>query len=473
MDKGRPLSTKEKALQINLDGKVYGSFAEIGAGQEVAAQFFKAGGASGLIAKTMSAYDMAFSDAIYGKTKRYVSRERLMTMINKEYVLLPERLPQRKDGTCFFAMANTVETLNFKRTNQGHGWIGVRFQKIPNGAPNDCILHVILKDDTALEQQHAMGILGVNLLWACFYATSSDHFLDVLMEGLSNRRIEIDMCSLEGPDHSHVDNRLLSLMLVKKGMSHAAMFGPDGKNIQPSEILYKKNILMMRGRFRPVTHVNMDMLASGKAQFIREEDVDPTNIVTLWELTLSNLISEGSIDDRDFLDRVDILGSLGQYVMVSNYHEYYKLVSYLNHFTRNKKIGIILGIKNLQNIFEERHYTDLNGGILEAFGVLFGSNIKMYVYPSRELKSDSLYTCANFQLPKELFSLFLYLFDNNKLEDIRGIDEDVLPITSDRVLQYIREGNSQWENMVPEEVAKGIISQGLFGYLGDAVALNG
>ena len=472
MNKARPLTTKEKALQLNLDDKIYGSFAEIGAGQEIAAQFFKAGGASGTVAKTMSAYDMAFSDAIYGKTKRYVSRGRLMTMIEKEYELLPERLPQRREDTRFFAIADTVETLNFKRTNQGHGWIGVKYQSKPNTPPNQCILHVILKDDSAVDQQHAMGILGVNLLWACFFATSSDHFLDVLMEDLTNRRVEIDMCSLDGPDHSHIDNRLLSLMLVKKGMSYAAMFGPNGKNIQPSEILYKKNILMLRGRFRPVTHVNMDMLASGKAQFMQEDDVDPANIVTLWELTLSNLTSEGGIDDQDFLDRVDILGSLGQYVMVSNYHEYYKLVSYLNQFTRNRKIGIILGIKNLENIFEERHYTDLNGGILEAFGVLFGSNIKMYVYPARELQSDSLYTCANFQLPKELFSLFLYLFDNNKLEDIRGIDEDVLHITSDKVLQFIREGKDMWEGMVPDEVAKAIISQGLFGYKGKRVGLN-
>ncbi len=462
----KALTTKEKALSINLTEDIYGSFAEIGAGQEIAAQFFKAGGASGTIAKTMSAYDMSFSDAIYGKTKRYVSRERLMTMLEKEYLLLPERLPKLGKKTRFFTIADTIETLNFRRTNKGQGWMGVRFQLSPEQAPNDCIMHINLNDTEVQWQQQAVGILGVNLIYACFFARDIDHFLDILLEDLSTRRIEIDMLSFSGPDYHSFDNRILSLKLVRKGMSHAAMFGPDGKNVQPSEILYKKHILIMRGRFRPVTHVNLDMLASGKSQFMQDEEVDPQQIQILWELTLSNLTSDGKIDEKDFLDRVDILCSLGQTVMISNYHEYYKLVSFLTQFVRGKKMGIILGIFNLQMIFDEKYYTDLKGGILEAFGILFGTNLKIYVYPAirEDHPEGNLYTCKNFELTPDLYSLFQYLRENNKLEDIEGIDRDILNITSDRVLQMIRTNQKGWEEMVPEEVETAIKRYHLFGY---------
>lgn len=460
------LTTKEKALAINLNPDIYGSFAEIGAGQEIAAHFFRAGGASGTIAKTMSAYDMSFSDAIYGKTSRYVSRERLMTMLHKEYVLLRARLPERTTTTRFFAMADTIETLNFTRSNRGQGWIGVRYQLEPEKEPNDCIMHINLNDSETEWQQEAVGILGVNVLYACFFAKDSDHFLDILLEQISSRRIEVDMLSFTGPDFESFDNRLLSLKLVKKGMSQVAMFGPDGKNVQPSEILYKKHILMMRGRFRPVTHVNLDMLASGKSQFIQDEEVDAQNVKVIWELTLHNLRADGKIDEQDFLDRVDILCSLGQTVMISNYQEYYKLVSYLSHFVRNKKIGILLGIINLQAIFDEQYYQDMRGGILEAFGILFGANIKIYVYPALHPQNPEgeLYTCAKFQLQPDLFSLFQYLKESGKIEDIIGVDRDILAITSDKVISMIKSQLSGWEEMVPEEVGRAIKKNRLFGY---------
>lgn len=464
MASNRSLTTKEKALAINLNPEIYGSFAEIGAGQEVAAHFFKAGGASGTIAKTMSAYDMKFSDAIYGKSKRYVSRERLMTMLNKEYRLLGERLTARKDKTLFFALANTIETLNFRRTNQGQGWMGVRFQLHPSKPANNCVLHVVLKDDDAIWQQQVIGILGVNMLYACFYAENADHFLDILMEELSPHRLEIDMLSFSGPDYYTFDNRILSLKLVLKGMTPVAIFAPNGKNVQPSEILYKKNILALRGRFRPVTHVNVNMLETGQMQFLQEPGVSSDNVIVLFELTLQNLHTEGRIDEKDFLDRVDILCSLGQNVMISNYHQYYKLVSYLSQFTRSRKIGIILGINNLQAIFEEKHYQHLQGGILEAFGILFGVNVKLYVYPAHNEGSDELYTCFNFELPDELFSLYRYLFDNNKLEDIRHAKSELLHITSDHVLAMIQHHESGWEEMVPKKVEETIKRSGLLGY---------
>lgn len=465
MEQLRELTTKEKALKINLDQKYYGSFAEIGAGQEVADHFFKAGGASGTIAKTMSAYDMKFSDAIYGKAKRYVSRDRLMTMLQHEYSLLEERLENRRDETCFFALGNTVEALNFKKTNQGHGWIGLRFQLEPDSPPNDAIIHVVLKDSEAIWQQEAIGIIGVNLIYACFFLPHDiSQFLNTLMEGLNPDRIHVDMASLEGPSFEWVDNRLLSLNLVKKGMTEAAMFGPNGEVVHASEILYKKNILVLRGRFRPLTHVNLDMRKQGYENFIREHDVDPEKSMVISELTLRALTADGKIDKKDYLDRVDILNSLGHWVMVSNYTEYYRLVSYLLPFTRGKKIGIVLGVYNMELIFDENYYKDLRGGILEAFGILFGSNIKLFVYPARKDYTDTLYTCKNFQLSFEMQHLFHYLHTSDKITDIKGVDPEILHITSDEVLRMIKAGESGWEAMVPVEVENAVKERGLFGY---------
>ncbi|MEM8887564.1 MAG: TonB-dependent receptor [Bacteroidota bacterium] len=466
MDNFRALTTREKALKINLNPHWYGSFAEIGAGQETAAHFFKAGGASGTIAKTMSAYDMKFSDAIYGKSKRYVSRARVESMLEHEFSLLEERLTAIGDQTCFFAMANTIETLNYKKTNQGHGWIGIRFQLSPGTPPNNVIMHVVMRDTETLWQQEAVGIIGVNLIYACYhYPHDTDAFLKCLMEGLSSDRIDVDMFSLTGPNFDWVDNRLLSLKLVKNDMTKAAMFGADGKILHVADVLYKKNILVLRGRFRPATLVNLDMLKSARAQFLEEEDVKEEDTLVIAELTLNNLTTEGKIDDDDFLDRVDMLRSMGVLVMVSSYHKYYSLVSYFTQYTRKKKIGIALGVYNLEQVFDEQYYTKLKGGILESFGTLFGANIKMYVYPALADYSQELYTCRNFKLPKEeLHYLFQYIFSSNKVEDIRGVDPDLLHITSDAVLSMIKNGEDGWERMVPPEVEKAIKTEGLFGY---------
>jgi hypothetical protein len=307
------LGTRQKALKINLSRKIYGSFAEIGAGQEVASLFFKAGAASGTIAKTISAYDMTFSDAIYGaeETGRYVCESRLMKMLNREYNLVEMRLAEKRgEDTTFFAFANTVVTINFQKTNEGHGWIGLRFQLTPRGPYNDAIIHVRMLDNTSLQQQQVLGIIGVNLIYACFYYHHSpETLLKSLMDELSPDNIEIDMVRITGPDFPHVDNRLLSLQLVKNGFTNAALFGPDGNVLQPSETLYKKHILALRGRFRPVTHVNMDMLKKGHEQFLQEPDVDSSRVVVLAELTLSNLRTGDEIDEKDFLDRVDTLCS--------------------------------------------------------------------------------------------------------------------------------------------------------------------
>lgn len=466
MEEFRKLTTQEKALRINLSKAIYGSFAEIGAGQEVAANFFKVGGASGTVAKTMSAYDMKFSDAIYGVGDRYVCEERLIRMLDHEYVLLPERLPHRIETTRFFAFADTVEVLNYERTNQGHGWIGLRFQLTPKSESNDCIIHVKMHDNDPLQQQYALGIVGVNLLYSCMFLSDPEEILMSLLDGLTPRRIEIDMFRLNGPDFKHVDNRLMALKLVKGGLTKAAMFGPDGNVMQPSDELYKKNVLVLRGRFRPPTHVNVDMLLASRRHFRQESDVDRSNIVLVSELTLNDLGSDGKIDDKDFLHRADILCSLGQNVLISNYFEYYKLVDYLSKITKGKKIGITLGIYALQKVFEEKTYENLRGGILECFASLFGTNVKLYIYPAWKKNSNELFTLKDFEaeLPPHLKSLFRYLVDNNKLEEIGEANVKNLHIISDNVLAMIKKGESGWEKFVPHKVEEAIKKLGLFNY---------
>ncbi|MCR8559073.1 TonB-dependent receptor [Mucilaginibacter sp. BJC16-A38] len=464
------IGTKQKALAINLNDKIYGSFAEIGAGQDVAANFFKAGASSGTIAKTMSAYDMTFSDAIYGaqQVRRYVSENRLITMLEHEYGLLIERLAkQRGDSTTFFAFADTISAVNYHKSNDGHGWMGVRFQLEPNGAYNDVVLHVKLLDNDNNMQQQAVGVLGVNLLYACFYYHENPPvFLLSLMDDLSKDRIQIDMIRFEGPGFNKVDNRLMSLHLVKYGFSDAAVFGPDGKNQQPSEVLYKKHIVVIRGRFRPLINVHMDMLRTGVKQFKEEPDVDKNNVMVITELTLQALKERDAdinadIDEKDFLDRVDILCSLGQTVMISNFHEYYKLVAYLSKITK-LKLGMVLGYPNLEYIFSEEHYKDLEGGILESFATLFSRKVKLFIYPT--LRDGVICNCLKFHPPAHLIDLYRYLIANNKIEDIRHYTESNLNVQTDNVLQLIKLGAHGWEEYVPAEVAVMIKERHLFGY---------
>ena len=465
MEAKQKITTKGKALAINFDDSIYGSFAEIGGGQEVAANFFRAGGASGTIAKTMSAYDMAYSDAIYGKIGRYVCEERLLAMLDKEMELLNVRLPNKIKNTRFFSFANTVETLNYMRTNRGHGWIGCKFQLTPESEPNECVFHVILKDQDANWQQEALGKMGVNLIYACYFLKDPDEILLSLVDGFRQFRIEIDMFRLEGPDFPDVDNRLMSLMLVKHGFTRAAMFGPAGNVLMPSEALYKKNVLILRGRFRPVTHVNVDMLFCGRKRFKKEEGVSKDKIAVLTELTLQDLEIGGGIDVKDFMNRVDQLCSLGQNVLISNYTEYYRLVRHISRLNGDRKIGLILGIYNLESIFEEKYYTNLKGGLLEAFGILFGINVIFYVYPSLKRNSNEIYSLADFKVSEKQKSMLQYLLDNNKLVSVSNVSDKNLHIVSDDVLDMIKNGVEGWEELVPHKVASEIKLKKLFDYI--------
>ncbi len=462
MEQFKKLTTKEKALQLNLDDKIYGTIAEIGGGQEVADWFFKAGAASGTIAKTMSAYDMTFSDAIYGKCDRYVCEEKVMKMLNREYSLLSQRLTHRAKRSHFFAFANTVEVLNFKKTNEGHGWIGLRFQKHSNSEPNDCIIHIMLRDNDALWQQQVLGIVGVNLIHACFSYNEPEEIINSLADNLTSGRVEIDFFRLEGPDFHHVDNRLMSLKLVKNGLTHATMFDPKGNVLQPSAALYKKNIFVLRGRFKPITHVNVDMMLSGMRAYRKESDVEISKIQSICEITLNDLTLEGEIDENDFLDRVDLLCSLGQNVMISNYQEHYKLAAYLSQYTRRKKIGIVVGYYNLVRIFNEKYYENLNGGILESFSRLFGSNVKLYVYPTLEQGTDNILTSKSFTPPSHLKQLFNFFQENEQIADLEGAKVENMHIISDNVLKMINEGEPGWEEFVPRKVSDAIKKTHMF-----------
>lgn len=466
MAEQRRLTTEEKALQINLTGDIYGSFAEIGAGQEVAANFFKAGGSSGTIASSHSAYDMKVSDSRYGKASRYVCEERLVTMLDKEFQSVFDNLEERHDDTKFFAFCNTVESLNYHKTNQGQGWIGIRFQLRPNTEPNNIVLHVKMHDQTNRAQQEALGILGVNLIHTAYFHTDDalDYLLNSLVHRLPRDRMEIDMLRVDGPDFEHIDNRILALNLVKKGLTEATMFDQSGNVLQPTSALYKKNILLMRGRFRPVTKVHIDMLSSAKQAYLKEDGVESDNISEVFELTLKDLTADGKISDKDFIDRAELLGSLGYTVMISNYLKYYKVVQYLSEIAKGNKMGVILGIYNLQTVFDEKYYTNLPGGLLEAFGKGFGHNVKLFVYPAKDVETGNLYEFDNVRIEKNLKGLLQFMIDNNKIEGLKSYDPKLLYIMSDDVLSKIKANSSLWEEDVPKKVATAIKKLQLFGY---------
>ncbi|HEY5551111.1 MAG TPA: TonB-dependent receptor [Opitutaceae bacterium] len=481
------LTTNRKALTINLDALRYGTFAEIGAGQEVARHFFQAGGAAGTIAKTISAYDMTFSDEIYGKAPRYVSRERLDEMLRYEYQLLLQRLGDSRGATTgFFVFADTVSARNFKGTNECHGWMGVRLQRTPHEEPSDIIIHVRMQDKENVMQQQALGIVGVNLCYGAFYLHENpDRLVESLSDNIELDRIEVDMAMVRGPAFKAADNRLLSLHLVQCGLTNAVMFSPDGAVLQPSEALYKKAILAERGSFRPVTKVNVDMLQCACAQFVQEPQVEGKEVVVLAEITMHNLLAGGDFDITDFLARVDLLSDMGFNVLISNYPEYYRLVAYLRRFTR-EMIGLTMGIDNLLRVFDEHYYENLPGGILEAFGRMFRDQVRLYIYPMRQdalaelmpnratpagigsaevaTAGDLLITAQNVQVAPHLRSLYAYLVENHCIDCLTGFNPEILTIYSREALNRIKEGDPSWEALVPANVVEIIKRRGLFGH---------
>jgi hypothetical protein len=464
-DERPKLTPHQKALKINLDPLFYGTFAEIGAGQEVARWFFKVGGAAGTISKSISAYDMAVSDAIYGKCKRYVSRERLQGMLDYEHGLNLERLQSsRRESTAFFAFANTVAARNYQGTNECHGWMGVKFQAHPRDDNSQIIIHVRMLDRENDLQQETLGIVGVNLLYAAFFLHHRPELiLESLLDNLTTQRIEIDMIEFSGIEFRHVDNRVMSLKLVQLGLSGAAMFGPTGEVLQPSEVLRKRPILVERGSFRPVTKVNIDMIKSAHERFASEPEVEPGQIVELMEITMKNLLATGKIDLTDFLARADVLAAVGKTVLISDYFEYYRLAGYLTRYT-SQPIAVTMGVASLQDLFMEQYYAGLEGGILEAFGKLFTKDLRIYVYPLRDSATGQLSTVENLRMPGALQSLYCHLVERGRIKQLDNFDENVLHIFSRDVLRRIKDNDATWETMVPPEIAQLIKDRRYFGY---------
>lgn len=457
---------KQKALRINLNENIYGTFAEIGAGQETVRQFFRVGGASGTIAKAISAYDKSFSDDIYGieDDKRYVTQNRLRKMLKHETNLIEKRIKRNNQpNKMFFCFANTVATVDFAKKYNGHGWVGIRFQINPKEKYNEIILHVRFKENTARQQQETLGTLGTNLIYSAFYHFNTPKkIIKYLYDHLDKDQIEIDTINFSGPIFNEVDNRILSLELVKNDMTEAVMFGPDGNNLLPAAALHKKNILALRGRFRPVTKVNEEMYENSLKMFLNERHVDKKDTIVIFEITMADLTSDGDIDEKDFMDRAKLLGSLGETVLISNYKEYYRLVEYFSLYTK-KKIGLCMGVNNLIQIFDPKYYTHLSGGILEAFGKLFFKSLKVYLYPVLSEKNEII-NSDNLKVHPRMKELYKFFKFNGKVVDVINFKKDSLKIYSHEVLKKIKDNSDGWEKLLPKAVASKIKKFKLFGY---------
>lgn len=463
----KDLSTIDKALRINLDKSRYGTFAEIGAGQEVARNFFQAGKASQTVAKTMSAYDMTFSDAIYGREEhgRYVCESRVVKMIGHEYDLIVDRLSEKMgDETCFFAFADTVATSSKSHGGRCHGWLGIRFQNSPRSKPNEIILHVNLLDSFRLQQQEALGILGTNLVHAAIYSHSNiSDFITDLSDNLTNQRIEIDLVKFSGPELESIDNRLLNLELLKQNLTSSIVFNPNGEIAQAAEFLYNKPVLLQRGTFRPITSTNIEILEHGYQQMKDEEDLKNDPLV-LMEISLESLQSDGQIDTKDFVNRIDTITSVGYSVLVSNLFLYYRLKNVIRRAT-NEHIHMVIGATHLEYLFDEKYYENLNGGLVEAFSQLFDDKTKLYVFP---YKTDEIcLTSKSFNPGLKFAHFYKHLTSNSRIQDISNCDDVDTSIHSSDVRNLLEKNDPRWKELVPASVRDLIISKKLFGYKAD------
>jgi len=466
-DTNRQLTTLEKAFEINLDSSRYGTFAEIGAGQEVVRWFFQAGGAAGTISKSISAYDMQVSDAIYGDCNRYVSRERLEAMLLHEQTLTRNRLSDaRGASSSFFTFADTVSARNYRGTNECHAWMGIRFQACEQSSDSVIIIHIRMLDDNNAAQQEALGIVGVNLIHAAYTKhCQPDQLIEALMDGLSVERIEVDMIEFSGEAFVDVDNRVMTLRLVQLGLTGAAMFSASGEALQPSEALRKKPLLVQRGRFRPVTHVNVDMLEAARKEFEVICGNDAEQILPIMEISMHNLMESGSVCLEDFVSRAEVAATTGCTVMVSDFREYHRLAGYLSRYTE-RPIGLAMGLETLESLFDESYYADLDGGILESFGRLFKDNLRLLIYPRRNQQSGRIESLSDLTFDRSLQHLFSYLCHRKSILELSGFSERYLDIHSPAVLKLISSGENDWIHMVPNCVSSVIIERRLFGYPG-------
>jgi hypothetical protein len=449
------LSTREKALKINLEPAPYGTIAEIGAGQEVASWFFKVGAASGTIAKTISAYDMTMSDAIYGQTRQYVCRDRLHHMLDHEYQLLIDRLNEKwGEKSAFFAYANTVRAKAYGDTKQEcHGWMGMRFQTTPGSAPHTIILHVRLFDDQLTNQQEAIGILGVNLIYATLYHPHDlKAFTETLLDGLNPWRIEIDLLKFDGPDFTSLDNRLCALQLVESGLTPSAYFTAEGEILQASEAFYKKPLLLLRGRFEPPLRVHLDMLetaAEAMQAYIPEGSAAPIEIM---EFTTHNLLQgDERLGHTSFLLRATMLQRLGKNVLVSRFPEFHRLGAYLSRATR-EPIGIVLSTALLEELFQEKWYDNLDGGLLESFGRLFKHSLRLYVYPEIDKITGLPRPADKANIDERYRKLFEHLLENELIIPVEGKAFPGREFSAPEIRSMIEKNEKRWQDFVPPTI---------------------
>jgi len=446
-------TTFDKAQELNLDPAVYGTFAEIGAGQETANWFFRASGSAGLVAKTISAYDMTMSDAIYGKCDRYVSRMRLRQMLDHEFSILVERLgPERGDSSTFFSFCNTVRARGYRDNGECHGWLGLRFQLKPGDPPSDIFLHLRLLDASNHDQMEALGVVGVNLIHAAFrHRGHLARFVAALVENLRPGRVEIDMLKFHGHGYGFFDNRLCSLALVEAGLTEAAMFLPDGEVVQAAEALYKRPILLLRGSFDPLTKLHLQMLEQARGVFAMTlEPGEEERTIELCEMTMANLLRGQTVDHVDFIDRCNVLQALGKTVLVSRHAEFHRIAAYLSRSTE-RPIGIVLGIGLLNELYKPKWSENLAGGLLESFGRLFKNQVTLYVYPWRNRRSGEIVDAVTFRAPEDCRSLHRHFLETGRIRPVPAGDVGLMRHSGRDLRAMIEAGDPEWMRHVPEE----------------------
>jgi hypothetical protein len=441
MPSAQKLDTHDKALTLNLDKSTFGSFAEIGAGQEVARWFLLVGGASGTVAKTISAYDKEVSDDLYGSGSRYVSKERLEAMLDNEWAQLLTQLSKtRGPQTRFFCFVDTVSARNFAGTNDSHGWIGLRFQLQPGGPPNDVLLHINMRDPSNVLQQQAIGILGVNLIYAAFYEVQAkESFLEGLAQDVVGERIEIDYVDLRGPAFESWDRPALLVHLVRAGLAEAVFFPSKGSRVPPTEVLYKKAVVLAPGYFAHTdsvhSQVHLRLLASAIQEL--QEDLGETKSVPagFFCLTIAPFtLDESAPEIPDLLRRIAALLAAGGDVLLFRQRELYHITALVNRHTR-APVRFVAGLSLMIQALEDV-YGNLEGRRLEALARLFAQNVRIYVYPmtvtelQERLKSASTtgwewsesngwVSASQLRRAPPLGHLFAYLLASNFLVPMR------------------------------------------------------
>jgi hypothetical protein len=449
-------STYDKALELNLDPQVYGTFAEIGAGQETANHFFRASGTAGLVAKSISAYDMTMSDTIYGRSGRYVSSERLDSMLDHEYGILLERLASKRgESTTFFSFCNTVRARGWQDSGECHGWLGIRYQMKPGAPPSDIILHARLLDLDTIDQMEVLGILGTNLIHSAFRQRGHlRRFVESLMDNISPGRVEVDMLKFSGDGYGFFDNRLCALQLVESGLTDAAMFLPDGEVVQPAEALYRRPVLLLRGSFDPVLNLHLSMLDRARDGFLeRVTAEDRDRVVELCEISIHNLLRGEGIGPMDFLDRADALQALGKPVLISRCSEFHRIAAFL-HRCSDRPLGIILSIGLLNELFKPKWSENLAGGLLESFGRLFKEGVSLHVFPWKNRKSGEVVTAETFRAPADSVHLYLHFLENRRIIPVAYPDDEIPTRTGRDVCRMILDGDPSWRDLVPEAAWK-------------------